>query len=217
MNYNNSYVYLFLAILSLVLMADCNTPKVNPMKLYIIVGSVRDTRMGANIAQQVKAMIDTRPEINTEIVDLAAWPLPFYTDVEAPRSRKKPITDPLLQQWSEKIQAADAYIIVAPEYNAGYPAPLKNALDSLYTEWNNKPVAFVGYSGGPSGASSMIAQMRQVADELKMICIATDVKIPQSWKAFSKDGKLVHADSIEKEVQVIIDQLIEAKNKTRQS
>lgn len=214
MNYQNLYVQVIFVIISLSSITAYGTLKAHPMKLYIMVGSVRDTRMGANIAQQIKAMIDKRPEISAEIVDLAAWPLPFYTDVEAPRSRKKPITDPLLQKWSEKIQQAEAFLIVSPEYNAGYPAPLKNALDSLYKEWNNKPVAFAGYSGGSSGGSSMIAQMRQVADELKMICIATDVKIPQSWKAFGKDGKLVHADTIEKEVQAVIDELLEAKKKT---
>ncbi len=183
----------------------------SPMKLYIIVGSVRPTGTGRKIAENVKALINQRPEITIEIVEIVDYNLPFYTNEQSPASRKDPIMDPILKKWSDKIQQADGYIIVSPEYNAGYPASLKNALDSLFTEWNNKPIAFVGYSGGESGGASTIAQLRQVArNGLEMIPVASDIKIPQSWKAFNEQGKLAHIDVLEGELNIIVDQLLEA-------
>ena len=185
----------------------------SPMKLYVIVGSVRPTGTGKKIAENVKSMINHRSETTVEIVEIVDYNLPFYTNEQSPASRKDPITDPILKRWSDKIEQADGYIIVSPEYNAGYPASLKNALDSLFTEWNNKPIAFVGYSGGQSGGASTIAQLRQVARYgLEMIPVATDVKIPQSWKAFDRHGKLVHAEAIEAELNILVDQLLEARS-----
>lgn len=184
-----------------------------PMQVHIIVASVRPTRTGEKIAHEIKTMLSKRSDVSTEIVDIASYKLPFYKDEVAPAFRKEAIGEPVLKQWSDKIQEAAGYIIVSPEYNAGYPASLKNALDSLYTEWNGKPVAFVGYSGGPTGGASMIAQLRQVARGLQMVAVAAEIKIPQSWKAFNEQGKLAQAQSIEKELNIMIDQLLEAHNK----
>lgn len=186
-----------------------------PMKLQIIIGSVRTTRTGEKIAKNIKAMIDKRPEVKAEIIDIATYALPFYTDKIAPESRTTAITDPVLKKWSDTIQQAQGYIIVSPVYNAGYTAPLKNALDSLYKEWNNKPVAFIGYSGGMSGGTSMMAQLRQVAYALKMIPVATQIGIAQSYKAFKEDGSLMNADTIEREVNLIVDQLLEHAQKPK--
>lgn len=183
----------------------------NPMMLYIIVASTRPTKTGAKIANNIKTIIDKRPEVRTEIIYIADYNLPFYRDEVAPADREGAITDPAFRSWADKIKQAAGYIIVSPEYNYGYPASLKNALDGLYKEWNNKPVGFVGYSGGSSGGASMIAQLRQVARGLKMIPVAADVKIPQSWKAFNDQDGLANADAIEKELNIVINQLIEAQ------
>lgn len=183
------------------------------MNIQIIVGSVRITKTGLAIAQNIADMLSARPEITAEIIDLADYNLPFYTDSISPESRKTPITDPILKNWSDKISQADGYIIVSPEYNGGYTAPLKNALDSLYKEWNNKPVALVGYSGGPTGGSSMLAQLRHVTVVLKMIPVATDITIPSSWKAFTPDKKLVQAAEIKQKLNTIIDQFLAIQRK----
>lgn len=185
-----------------------NQTPADPMIVYIVVGSTRTTHTGLKIAENIKAMADKRSDVKVEIVAIASYHLPFYTDETAPASRKEEIADSALRTWSDKIQEAQGYIIVAPEYNSGYPAPLKNALDSLYVEWNNKPVAFVGYSGGPSGGAAMIAQLREVVRGLQMIPVAADIKIPQSWNAFTENGELVNSKSIEKELNTVIDQLL---------
>ena len=192
-----------------------NKDKALPMKLYIIVGSIRPTRTGEKIAKNIKAMMDKRPEVMAEIVYIETYKLPFYTNEIAPASREGEITDPIFRRWSDKINQAEGYIIVSPEYNSGYPASLKNALDSLYKEWNNKPVAFIGYSGGSSGGASMIAQLRQVVRGLEMIPVAADIKIPQSWQAFNEQGGLANSNIIEKELNIIIDQLLAVQNTTK--
>lgn len=188
-----------------------------PMRLYIIVGSVRPTGTADKIANNIKQTLDKRADVQAEIVFVGDYALPFYTDIVAPVERKDEITDPVLKKWSDKIKQADAYILLAPEYNVGYPASLKNALDSLYKEWNNKPVAFVGYSGGPSGGTSTLAQLRQVAQAFKMIPVAAEVKIPYSWKAFNEQGDLVNLGAVEVELNTVVDQLLAIRNAPKQA
>lgn len=175
--------------------------------IQIILGSTRQGRTSEKIAQALNDSVKNRSDITTELVDLRTYNLPFLEDEVAPASRKV-ITNPVIATWSQKISSAQAYIIVVPEYNAGYPGVLKNALDSLYKEWNNKPVAFVGYSGGPSGGASAVAQLHAVAQALKMIPVSEDIKIPQSRKAFDEHGDLVDKN-ISITLNTIIDQLID--------
>ncbi|MBS1987301.1 NAD(P)H-dependent oxidoreductase [Candidatus Dependentiae bacterium] len=184
--------------------------KTEPMKIALIVGSVRPTGTADKIVNNLKRVLDARTDIQTELLFVRDYALPFYTDIIPPAERTEPIADPVLKKWSDAVQRADGYIIVSPEYNAGYPASLKNALDSLYKEWNYKPVAFVGYSGGPSGGTSSIAQLHQVAQALKLIPIAVDVKIPQSWKAFTSTGDLGIFPTVQQELNHVVDLLLVA-------
>ena len=87
-------------------------------------------------------------------------------------------------------RTADGFIIVTPEYNHGYSAVLKNAIDYVYDGWNKKPVAFVSY-GGPAGGSRAIEQLRQVAIELQMHPVREQVTIPYIWSALSDSGELI--------------------------
>ncbi len=174
--------------------------------VHIILGSTRQERSSEKIAQLLKKKTDLKPEVSAEIIDLRDYALPFFNDSVAPASRKE-ITDPQVKKWSDKISQADAFIFIVPEYNAGYPGVLKNALDSLYKEWNNKPVGFVGYSGGPSGGKSAIAQLHTVAQALKMIPIGCDVFIPTAWKALGTKGDFADK-TIEQEFTTLINQLI---------
>jgi len=153
-------------------------------------------------------MVSKRTDIDIQLLDLKEYALPFLNDSVAPMMRKGEITDPVLKKWSDAVTQADAFIMVVPEYNAGYPGVLKNALDLLYKEWNNKPVAFVGCSGGPSGGANAISQLKQVVKELKMKPVAIELLIPFSWKAFDKQGQLVDEAQSEKTINLIIDQLV---------
>ena len=89
--------------------------------------------------------------------------------------------------WAKMVAAADGFVIVTPEYNAGYPAPLKNAIDYLHKEWKAKPVAFVGYGAGP--ATNAIKQLKEVTERLGMINIETTVTIPNIFEALDENGE----------------------------
>ena len=173
--------------------------------IQFILGSTRQGRSSDKIGQALIEGIKNRNDIVTEVVDLRTYDVPFLNDSVVPASRKK-IIDPVVAAWSKKISEADAYIIIVPEYNAGYPGVLKNALDFLFKEWNSKPVAFVGYSGGPSGGASVVAQLRTVTQALKMISTFDDIKIPCAWKAFDQEGDLADKNIV-LQLHVIIDQI----------
>jgi|SRR5205823_3098406 len=90
-------------------------------------------------------------------------------------------------EWSEQVARADGYVLVTPEHNHGYPAPLKNALDHLFSEWNRKPVGFVSY-GAAAGGLRPVEQLRQVAIELEMAPVRRHVAIPRVWEALDGSG-----------------------------
>ncbi len=171
--------------------------------IKIILGTTREQSMSAKIGLAVKKIADKNMSITTEIINLTDYALPFLYEATAPAKRTV-ITDPAILKWSELISAADGFIFIVPEYNAGYPGALKNALDLLYKEWNNKPALFVGHSGGPSGGQNALKQLEEVVLELNMIPIAPKVLIPTSWKALNPDSSLV-----EKEQELIFDKALD--------
>ncbi|MGC2310123.1 MAG: NADPH-dependent FMN reductase [Candidatus Babeliaceae bacterium] len=207
MNYKNILIFALLlgvplswSLIGSVKQAD------NKKIIKIILGSTRQGRMSDKIGAALQKMASKRTDVRVEIADLRDYNLPFLNDAISPIYRKE-ITDPVIQKWSDTIQKADAFIIVVPEYNAGYPGVLKNALDLLYEEWNKKPVAFVGYSGGKNGGANAVAQLRHVVKELKMIPVSAELLIPSSWGAFDSKGQLQDV-KIEKALNTMIDQLI---------
>lgn len=204
-----------LVALAVLIVCGCNSQVNNnesekvmsqQIKIFMILGSTRQGRTSDKIAQVLTKMLESRTDISTEIIDLRDYQLPFLYDSVTPSSRKV-ITDPIIQRWSDKIMQADAFIIITPVYNAGYPAVLKNALDLLYKEWSGKPVGFVGYSGGPSGGAGVISQFDPVVRELKMIPISTRITIPTAWKAFDQQGNLLDA-SIPGTLHSMVNELI---------
>jgi NAD(P)H-dependent FMN reductase len=138
-----------------------------------------------------------------EVVDLRDYNLPFFDEVVEPAFREV-ITDPCIKAWSEKISVADAFIMVVPSYNGGYPGVLKNALDYLYEEWNNKPVCLVGYAENSSGGNSAINQLHFVTKSLKMILVRYAVKIPHVSEILDEYGNCTDSE-IEKKIDKCID------------
>lgn len=179
---------------------------VKPMAIQIILGSTRAGRSSEKFAKALKAVADKRSDVKVELVDLRDYSLPFLDGDVAPAKRTE-IVDPVIKKWSDKVQEAQGFILLVPEYNAGYPGVLKNALDSLYPEWKDRKVAFVGYSGGPSGGASALAQLRQVTDKLSMLHVAQDIKIPASWKALDEQGNFVNK-AVEAEFNSILDRMV---------
>lgn len=144
-------------------------------QLKVIIASTRPGRKGPAIARWIMDLLKGNKAFEVELVDLKEVNLPFLDEPEHPRLRNYQHAH--TKRWSEKIDGADAFIIVTSEYNFGYPAPLKNAIDYLYSEWNYKPVAFVSY-GGISAGTRSVQMLKQVVTALKMMPIAESVNLP---------------------------------------
>ncbi len=133
------------------------------------------------------AIAEQRQDLRAELVDLRDWDLPFLSTPVPPAMA--PPSDPLTQRWEAKVAEADGYVLVTPEYNHGYPAALKNALDHVFGPWHRKPVSFVSY-GGPGGGLRAVEQLRQVVVELEMVPLRHQVAIPRAYLAFDDEGAL---------------------------
>jgi NAD(P)H-dependent FMN reductase len=148
------------------------------MKIKIILGSIREGRFGERPAKWVYEELAKREDMDVELLDLKDYSMPLFDSPMSPAMMGKKYQNEVVQKWSGKIEEADGYIIVSPEYNHGYSSVLKNALDWLAPEWYKKAVGFVGY--GSAGGARAIEQLREVVIELKMVPINRSIHI--SWE-----------------------------------
>ena len=151
------------------------------MLIQVILGSTRDGRFGERAARWVMERLAERDDMTVELVDLRDYPLSFF-DQQSPMHSRREYASPEIERFGSTIDRADGYVIVAPEYNHGYSAVLKNAMDHLFVEWNRKPVTFVAW--GNVGGARAVEQMRLVAVEFEMaplrnaVHILPDVLVP---------------------------------------
>jgi NAD(P)H-dependent FMN reductase len=146
------------------------------LSIKIILGSTREGRFGDKPAHWILEELSHRESVATELLDLREFPLPFFDRPTAPSREGGKYASPAVARWSEKIAAADAFVVVTPEYNHGYSAVLKNALDHLFPEWARKPIGFMSY--GSAGGARAIEQLRLVAIELQMWPIRHALHLP---------------------------------------
>jgi NAD(P)H-dependent FMN reductase len=139
-------------------------------RILVIIGSVRARRIGPVIAHWVAAVGRETGLETLEVVDLRDWPLPMDGEPGIPAAGGDYALDHS-RAWSRRIDEADAFVFVSPQYNWGYPAALKNALDHLYREWAGKPALIITYGG--RGGDRCAAQLRQVLEGLHMTPVAT--------------------------------------------
>ena len=152
-------------------------------------GSTREGRNGGKVGEYIQSIAATEPNWEVEYLDLKEINLPMFAETVSPSFRESIDGLPeVAKEWSRKIEEADAYIIVTPEYNHGYPAALKNAIDWLFKEWNRKPVGFVSYGALLAGGRA-VEQLRQVVAELHMTSIRAQVLFPAVWEAFTENGQ----------------------------
>ena len=169
----------------------------NPLmyNLKIIIASTRPGRKGPALANWIFDVAKKHTEFSVELLDLAEINLPFLDEPNHPRFQK--YTKEHTKKWSATIAAADAFIFVTPEYNFGYPATLKNALDFLYNEWTYKPVAFVSYGGIAGGTRSMQA-LKQVISAMNMVPVVEAVNVPFFTKYIDEQNKFNADEGINK-------------------
>ena len=139
----------------------------------IVVGSVRPGRIGLPIAEWVAGV--AKHQFEVDVVDLAELSLPFMDEPNHPAKRQ--YTKQHTIDWSERVDAADAIILVTPEYNHSFSPALKNALDFLGQEWWRKPVGFVSY-GGVSGGTRGVVMLEPTITGLGMVRTGAGVEIP---------------------------------------
>ena len=142
------------------------------LKIGIITGSTRPGRNNEQVAKWVLENAQKRNDAQYELVDIADYNLPLY-DEPVPPSMSDQYAKPHTQKWSQKIASLDAFVFVTPEYNHATSGALKNALDFLYKEWNNKAAGLVGY--GSLGGARAIENLRLILGELQIADVRNQV------------------------------------------
>ncbi|HCE5431466.1 TPA: NAD(P)H-dependent oxidoreductase [Legionella pneumophila] len=144
------------------------------LKLMIIVGSVRPGRVGLPIAKWVADHAEKRRGIDIDFVDLRELALPWMDEPNHPSQRMYQEQHTI--DWSQRVEQADAFILVTPEYNSSYSPTMKNALDYLFHEWDLKPAGFVCYGGASSGTRA-VASLLPVTSALGLYRVSPTVEI----------------------------------------
>ncbi|MET7438880.1 NADPH-dependent FMN reductase [Streptomyces sp. NPDC004082] len=140
-------------------------------KIGIILGSTRPGRNGEGVARWVLDVASKRSDAEFELVDLLDYKLPHLDEALPPSMGQ--YSQPHTQEWASKIASFDGFIMVTPEYNHSTSGVLKNAIDYLFAEWNNKAVGFVSY--GAMGGARAVEHLRLVAGELQMADVRAQV------------------------------------------
>lgn len=174
------------------------------LNLKIIIASTRPGRAGESIGAWFTGIAKNHPAFEVQNLDLKEINLPFLDEPSHPRLQK--YEHQHTKDWSAKVASGDAYVIVTPEYNHGYPASLKNALDYLFVEWGNKPVGFVSY-GGISGGTRSIQQLKQVITALQMVPVVEAVNIPFFAQYLDDEGVFQGTEAQEKGAAGMLDAL----------
>ena len=171
----------------------------------VIVGSVRPGRVGRPIAEWVAGDLRTVDGLDVDFVDLAELALPLMDEPNHPLLRQ--YTKPHTLAWSERVQAADAFVLVTPEYNHSFSPALKNALDFLNHEWRRKSVAFVSYGGVSAGTRGVVA-LKPVVAGLGLVPTLTNVEINFPGNFLSDDGEFQAGDTHRSKLQLAAAELV---------
>jgi NAD(P)H-dependent FMN reductase len=172
-------------------------------KVGIILGSTRPGRNGEAVARWVYDIASKRDDAEFELVDLADYPLP-HLDEPVPPSLGQ-YTKPHTKEWAAKIASFDAYVFVTPEYNHSTSGALKNAIDYLYQEWNNKAAGFVSY--GSVGGTRAVEHLRLIMGELQVADVRAQVAL-SLYTDFENFSVFRPGELHEQALSTVLDQVI---------
>lgn len=161
---------------------DTTTPAQAPLKLAVVLASNREGRFGPVVADWFLSRARLREDFETDYIDLGEAELP-----SALSHRPSPGARAALDKVTPVLDAADAYVVLTPEYNHSFPAVLKTLIDWHYGEWQAKPVGFVSY-GGMSGGLRAVEQLRQVFAELHAVTVRDTVSFHNAGAHFDDEG-----------------------------
>lgn len=154
----------------------------SPLRLAVILGSVRKGRFGPVVAHWFAEQARQHGAFEVDLIDLADFPLP--TVLGEPSAE----TAALLADLTPRLEAADGYVVVTPEYNHSYPSSIKNLIDWHGTQWRAKPVGFVSY-GGMAGGLRSVEHLRQIFPELHALSVRDSLSFTNVWGLFDEDGQ----------------------------
>ncbi|MER6348113.1 NADPH-dependent FMN reductase [Streptomyces sp. NPDC001595] len=172
--------------------------------LQIIVAGTRPSEAGASVGAWIAETARTHGGFEVEVVDLAEVDLPLCHEPHGPSAGE--YVHEHTRRWSARVRRANAFVLVTPEYNDGYPAALKNALDHLNREWWYKAVSFVSF-GGVSGGLRAVQQLRQVVGVLRMVPVADAVSVPFVDRHIDAEGAFRSSGTIEASAKKMLDEL----------
>ncbi|MGW0330283.1 NADPH-dependent FMN reductase [Streptomyces sp. NPDC003011] len=175
----------------------------NPLKIGVVIGSTRVGRFADTVADWFMSEAGLREDMDIHVIDLAEPALVDELKLSFDRSGERSGDVPGLAQ---RIGGLDGFVVVTPEYNHGYPASLKLAIDYVYSEWRAKPVGFVSY-GGMAGGQRAVEQLRQVFAELHAVTLRDTVGFHMAWEKFDEQGRPRDEDGAAKAAGVLLDQL----------
>ncbi|WP_040797840.1 NADPH-dependent FMN reductase [Nocardia higoensis] len=176
------------------------------MRLAVIIGSVREGRFGPTVAAWFaeRARADGRFEV--DVIDLAEMELPHALPAVSPALDPNPPRPEGMRALTDRLTAADAFVIVTPDYNRSYPAALKSAIDWHFTQWDAKAIGFVGYSGATGGLPA-IEHLRAVFSELNAHTVRDYVTFPRYYLLFDDTGALHEPEGPAAAASGMLDQL----------
>src|SRR5436853_1727944 len=173
------------------------------IKIAIILGSTRPGRNGEAVAKWVYEFAKKRSDAGFELVDIESFNLPLLDEPVPPSMGQ--YSKPHTKAWAEKIMPFDGFVFVTPEYNHGTSGALKNAIDYLYQEWNNKAAGFVAY--GSAGGVRAVEHLRLILAELQVATVRNQVALSlftdfENYTTFKPDPR--H----EKSLGGVLDQVV---------
>ncbi|MFD8571777.1 NADPH-dependent FMN reductase [Streptomyces sp. NPDC059639] len=156
------------------------------LNVAVIVGSTREGRFGPAVGDWLLERMAQREDMTVDLVDLVRTPVPaVLPDITRP---PRPEDAELLERVSPRLEAADAFVVITPEYNHSYPGGLKTAIDWHNLQWHGKPVAFVSY-GGIAGGLRAVEALRVVFGELNVVTIRNTVSFHDYPQNLDADGR----------------------------
>ena len=174
-------------------------------QLLVVIASTRPGRVGLPVARWFTDRARGHGGFDIDVADLAEIDLPFLNEPKHPRLGQYHHDHTL--EWSRRVQAADAFVFVTSEYNHGYPAPLKNAIDYLNQEWRDKPLGFVSY-GGVSAGTRAVQQLKQVVTAVKLVPLVEAVHIPFVAQFIDENGAVQANEVMEQAATAMLDELV---------
>lgn len=177
----------------------------NP-KLQVIIGATRPGRAGPAVARWFLDVAADHPYFDLELVDLAEVNLPMLDEPENP-ARGGVFHHEHSRAWSRTVAGADAFVFVVPEYNNGYNAAVKNALDYLYYEWHDKAAGFVSYGGNMGGGTRAVQSLKPVLLSLRMVPVHEAVSIPFVQTMLDEQGRFAGTPILVRAAAAMLDEM----------